>query len=80
MKISGIFALFTLGIVVKGWVANLQPIVLSLGAALAALKIDLDLISDIQPFAWKSEESEPILSEQDQVNKNLDDLIERTKR
>ena len=48
MKISNIFVLFTLCVIVKGWVALLQPIVLSLGAALAAFNLDVDLLSDIQ--------------------------------
>ena len=51
MKILlSIFALFTLSIAVKGWVAILQPFVMSLGAAFVALNIDRDIIPDIQPI------------------------------
>ena len=46
MKISGIFVLFTLNVIVNGWVTFLQPIVVSLGAAFAALNLDYDLFTD----------------------------------
>ena len=58
MKTSHIFALLTLSVVVKGWATILQPVLLSIGAALAALNIDTELISNIQPFTWKSEEAD----------------------
>ena len=58
MKISAIFVLFTFSVVVKGWAAILQPVLMSIGAALTALNIDSDLISDMQHFVWKSEASE----------------------
>ena len=54
MKIEVIFVLFGLFIIVKGWVTFLQPIALTFGAALTALNLDLDLISDIQPIKWKN--------------------------
>ena len=58
MKISLILTLLTLSTVVKGWAAILQPVLFSIGAALAALNIDTELISNIQPFTWKSEATE----------------------
>ena len=39
--------------IVKGWVAILQPILLSIGAAFTALNLDVDLLPDIQPLKWK---------------------------
>ena len=44
MKLSGIFALSILSVIVKGtfWVAAVQPFILSLGTLFAA--IDLDVI------------------------------------
>ena len=58
MKISLIFVLFTLSVVVNGWAAILQPIVLSLGAAFTALNLDVDFIHDIKPIIWKTKEKE----------------------
>ena len=58
MKLYSILAIFTLCLVVKGWVAILQPIVLSLGAAFAALNIDVDLIPDIQSIAPLNKEKD----------------------
>ena len=52
MKLLSILAIFTLCVVVKGWVAILQPIVLSLGAAFTALNIDADLIPNIQSIKF----------------------------
>ena len=42
MKTIYIFAVFTMNLVVNGawWIAALQPIVLSFGAAFAALNLD----------------------------------------
>ena len=48
MRISVIIALFLLSIAVKGWIALLQPFGLALGAAFAALNLDVDLISDLR--------------------------------
>ena len=47
MKLIGIFALFTLSMMVEGtwWTTAVQPVILSLGAILGAL--DLDVL-DIQ--------------------------------
>ena len=47
MKLSSIFVLFIFSVVVKGWVQILQPVVLSIGTAFAALNIDLDLLPDM---------------------------------
>ena len=46
MKISGIFVLFTLNVIVNGWVTFLQPIAVSLGTAFAALNLDYELFTD----------------------------------
>ena len=45
MKLISIFALFTLSSIVKGtwWAAAVQPVILSLGAVLTALDLDLDV-------------------------------------
>ena len=53
MKILSILALFSLFVTVKGWVAILKPVALSIGAAFAALNLDVDLMPDMQPIAWK---------------------------
>ena len=50
MKLLSIIALFTLCTIVRGWVAYLQPIVLTIGAAFTALYNDAEPILDIQPF------------------------------
>ena len=51
MKLQFIFALFTLIFTVKGawWTAAVQPVILSIGAVLSA--IDLDIL-DVQPLEW----------------------------
>ena len=71
MKLSLIFVLLTLSAVVKGWAAILQPVLISIGAALTALNIDSDFISNIQPFTWKSEKSETL------ELKDLDDSLNK---
>ena len=48
MKLSTILALFTLSTIVRGWTALLQPIALSIGAALAAFNLDVEPMLDIQ--------------------------------
>ena len=50
MKLSTILALFTLSTIVRGWTALLQPIALSIGAALAAFNLDVEPMLDIQPI------------------------------
>ena len=55
MKLSSIFALFTLSVIVKGawWSAAVQPVILGFGAILTALNQDaLDV--DVQPIEWKN--------------------------
>ena len=57
MKLSTIFILFTLSVIVKGWAALLQPFALSIGAGvLTMLNFDIDLID--KPLVWtKTRES-----------------------
>ena len=43
-----------LSVIVNGWVAILQPVLLSLGAALALFNLDVDLVSDIEPIARRN--------------------------
>ena len=54
MRISVIFVILTLSVIVKGWATVMQPIALSIGAAFAALNFDVDLISNLQPNALKN--------------------------
>ena len=54
MKISIIILLFTVIVIVKGWVTLLQPIALGLGAVLMGLNIDTDLLTDIKPASFKN--------------------------
>ena len=53
MKTICIFAVFTLSLVVNGawWVAAAQPIILTFGAAFAALNLDVQSLIDVD---WKS--------------------------
>ena len=53
MKLSGIFSLFALNVIVKGawWAAAVQPVILTLGAIQAALSLN-EL--DIQSIEWKN--------------------------
>ena len=53
MKLTSIFTLFTLIVIVKGawWAAAVQPVILSLGAVLGT--IDQDVL-DLQPIAQKN--------------------------
>ena len=55
MKLKSIIAIFTLFVVIKGWVTILQPIALSVGAAFAALNLDTNILTDILPIGWKME-------------------------
>ena len=56
MRLRGIFALFTLVVMAKGawWVAAVQPVILSIGAFLTA--IDLDVL-DLQLNRLKLEKT-----------------------
>ena len=51
MKLALLFVLTTLIVTVKGnlWAAAVQPVILSLGAILGA--VDLDVL-DVQPVKW----------------------------
>ena len=62
MKVSSIFVSFSLIVIVKGawFAAALQPVILSLGAVLGAIDLDvLDAepisLSEMMPFISKSE-------------------------
>ena len=62
MKLSGIFALFSLSVLVKGtwWAAAVQPVILSLGAVLSAIDLDgFDIqtieLRNLLPFINKQE-------------------------
>ena len=52
MKLSDIFVLITLSVMVEGawWAAAVQPVILGLGAVLASF--DLDVL-DVQSMEWK---------------------------
>ena len=58
MKLRSILALSTLCVIVKGawWAAAVQPVILSLGAVLSA--IDLDVLDIQLPFLNKQEEDD----------------------
>ena len=58
MKLTNIFALFTLSVMVRGWVAFLQPIALSIGAAFTALNFDFEPILDMHSIKWLNEKTE----------------------
>ena len=49
MKTSCIFTIYTLIVIVKGtwWTAAVQPIVLTFGAAFAALNLDVQPLLDV---------------------------------
>ena len=53
MKLTLLFALTTLSVMVKSafWAAAVQPVILSLGAILSA--VDLDVL-DVQPIKWNN--------------------------
>ena len=53
MRIREVFTLFALSVIVKGslWAAAVQPIILSLGAMMAA--VDQDVLN-VHFFDWKS--------------------------
>ena len=53
MKLKVILLHFILSVSVKGWAAVLQPIVLTLGAALVALDLDADVLSNIKAFDYR---------------------------
>ena len=59
MKLKSIFALFTLSVMVKGtWLAAVvQPVILSLGAVLGALDLDVLDVQYLLPFINKQDEN-----------------------
>ena len=65
----------TLSVVVNGWVAILQPIVLSLGAVFTVLNLDIDLITDIQPWL-SSKKVKEVKKEKKREGKNLGVMID----
>ena len=65
----------TLSVVVNGWVAILQPIVLSLGAVFTVLNLDVDLITDIQPWL-SSKKVKEVKKEKKREGKNLGVMID----
>ena len=70
MRVSVIFVILTLCVVVvRGWVAVLQPIAVSIGAAIAALNLDADLISNLQLTSLTNLFTNKIVSEKE-VNKD----------
>ena len=52
MKLSDIFVLLGLSVMANGawWAAAVQPVMLSIGTAFAALDLDLEPIFDAKPF------------------------------
>ena len=53
MKLSDIFALLALSVIVKGawWIPAVQPVILSIGAILTAF--DLDVL-EVKPVEWRN--------------------------
>ena len=72
-----IFVVLILSVAVKGawWATATQPIILSIGAAFAALNLNADLISDIQPTALINLFSKDKVAEE--LKKKKTDPIER---
>ena len=77
MKASCLFAVLTLSLVVNGawWTAAIQPILLSFGAAFAALNFGVQPLLDID---WKSQgifkqdkEEQPQLAKEEQPQKQF---------
>ena len=73
MKLKSILAVFTLSVMVKGtWLAAVvQPVILSLGAVLGA--IDLDVL-DVQTIELKN--LLPFINKQDETPKEDETLTE----
>ena len=84
MKLTNIIALFTLITMVKGlwWAAAVQPVILSLGAILGAIELDLlnnvELIElrSILPFINKHEKNKPKIEykEDDETDYTFDPI------
>ena len=62
MKVFSIFALLTLIVMVKGtwWTAVASPVILSLGAILGALDLDVLNVESIEGQNWMAFNSNPI--------------------
>ena len=58
MKLKGVFALLSLSVMVKGtwWSAAVQPIILSLGAIMGAIDLDVLEIPFINKYATSEDE------------------------
>ena len=54
----------------RGWVAFISPIVLSIGAAFTALNLDLVPIPDMQSIKWPK-----WFNEKDKKEKSIEDLL-----
>ena len=56
MKVFSIFALLTLIVMVRGawWTAAVQPVILSLGAILGTIDLDVLNIEPIEGYSWMS--------------------------
>ena len=67
MKLIIVFALFNLSLMVRGWVAYLKPIVLSIGAAFTTLNLNVEPIFDIQPIKWTKWLSEEFTWPEDEI-------------
>ena len=52
MKLSSLFVILTLGLMVNGtwWAVAVHPVILSIGTVFAALDLDLQPMLDIQPI------------------------------
>ena len=79
MKLKVILALFTLSVVVKGtwWAAAAQPVILSLGAMLAAVDLDLEPIEWRNLLIFKNKEDERPKKKLDD-GLTLDDFMPKT--
>ena len=76
MKTFCILALFTLSVMVKGawWAAATQPIILSFGALLTALNLDVQPLLDVD---WKNVN---LFESRDRRNEKPFNPIERLKK
>ena len=78
MKILVIFVLFTLSVLVNGslWTVAVQPIILSLGAMMAA--VDQDVL-DVHFFDWKSWFRPVVDEERKKAKRDEKSVIEKEK-
>ena len=87
MRLTVIFVLLSLSVIVRGWATLIKPIALSVGAAFAALNLDVDFISDLQPTAlniWFSKGDKGKITEEEVEKhpqiKRIDKIIEKFKK